>query len=53
MPEYELIELTAKLNGRTKRLIGFINDDMFDLASKELDVVLEILQNIKQKLPKP
>lgn len=53
MPEYELVELTAKLNGRTKRLIGFINDDMFDSAFKELQVVLEILEDIKERLPKP
>lgn len=52
-PEYGLMELTANLDGRTKRLTNFINSHMYDSASKEVDVVLEIVNKIKETMLNP
>ena len=52
MVSYELLMLTEKLTGRTKRLIGFIKDDMNDHAIKEASVVSEILGSIQNELEK-
>ena len=50
--KFPLLELTDSLRGRTKRLINFINDDMYAIALTEVNAIRELLAEIEKKLIK-